>query len=164
MNSISYTNTNLIPHIVIEDYFALKVVYDSSVESTKYVGFYFGDTDLLEFSIDREFNTIKRFQLVLCNHFEIMGMELQSTNISEDGCISIGLPQHNECDSFNVRVYRNAVEILLSNKAVHRIIKSGQVLFCLSSDNELVNVTISEMTEYEIKHTIEELNMGYANE
>lgn len=164
MNSISVINTNRGPYVVNEDYFAVKVVYDSSVESTKYVGFYYGDTDLLEFSVDRETNTIKKFQLVLCNHFEILDTELHSATVSEIGCISIRLPQHNECEVFNVRIYRNAVEILLSNKNVHKIIKSGQVLYYLSDENDLVNVTIAEMTEYEITHTIEELNMGTAND
>ena len=164
MNSISLINTNRDPHVVNEDYFAVKVVYDSSVESTKYVGFYFGDTDLLEFSVDRETNTIKKFQLVLCNHFEMLDAELHSEDVSETGCVSIGLPQHNECDIFNVRVYRNAVEIILSNKNVEKTIKSGQVLYCLSNAGDLVNVIIEEMTECEIKHTIEELKMGGAND
>ena len=69
MNSVSLTNTDLELHVLNEDYFALKVVNDSSVESTKYVEFCFGDTDLLEFSLDRESNIIKKFLLVLCNHF-----------------------------------------------------------------------------------------------
>ena len=39
MNSVSLTNTDLELHVLNEDYFALKVVNDSSVESTKYVEF-----------------------------------------------------------------------------------------------------------------------------
>ena len=38
---------------------------DSSVESTKYIEFCFGDTDLLEFSIDKETNVIKNTACVV---------------------------------------------------------------------------------------------------
>ena len=73
------------------------------------------------------------------------------------------LPQHNDCDSFSARVFRNAVNIVLSNESVKRTIKCGQVLFGLSCDNDLVSVTVVEMTADEVAHTIEELNLGIAN-
>ncbi len=160
MNSISITKNNLDFFVENEDYFALKVVNDPSVESTKYVEFCFGDTDLLEFSLDRETNIIKKILLVLCNHFEVFDELLHTATDSERGCVSIDLPQQNECDDFNVRVYRNAVVILISSHTVQRTIKSGQVLFGLSVDNDLVSVTVTDMTEQEVSHTIEELKLG----
>ena len=164
MNSVSLVNKNLDLHIVNEDYFALKVVNDPSIESTKYVEFCFGDTDLLEFSLDRTNNTIKKFLLVLCNHFEVLDMDFCSYTDCESGCISIDLPQHNDCNSFSVRVYRNAVDIVLSNESVKRTIKCGQVLFGLSCDSDLVKVTVIEMAADEVEHTVEELKLGIAND
>ena len=157
MNSVSLVNKNLDLHIVNEDYFALKVVNDPSIESTKYVEFCFGDTDLLEFSLDRTNNTIKKFLLVLCNHFEVLDEEYRLDAACETGCILLDLPQHNDCDSFS------AVNIVLSNESVKRTIKCGQVLFGLSCDSDLVSVTVVEMTADEVAHTIEELNLGIAN-
>lgn len=163
MNSVSIINTDLDLRVVNEDYFALKVVNDPSVESTKYVEFCFGNTDLLEFSINKESNLIKKFLLVLCNHFEVLDVDFRSDTTCESGCISIDLPQHNDCKTFSVQVYRNAVHIVLSSESVNRTIKCGQVLFGLSCDNDLVSVSVVEMTEHEVAHTIEELNLGTAN-
>ena len=163
MNSVSLKNSDLELHVLNEDYFALKVVNDSSVESTKYVEFCFGDTDLLEFSLDRESNIIKKFLLVLCNHFEVLDVDFRSDIACESGSISINLPQHNDCITFSVKVYRNAVDIVLSSESVDKTIKCGQVMFGLSCDNDLVSVTVVEMTADEVAHTIEELNLGIAN-
>ena len=164
MNSISYINSEISSHIVNEDYFAIKVVYDSSIELTKYIGFYYGDTDFLEFAIDRNSHIIKKFQLVVCNHFEIIDDDLSTAPIYESGCISINLPQHNDCNAFIVYVYRNAVDILLSRSPVNRIIRCGQVLFGLTNNYELVNITVLEMSASEISHTKEELNFGISND
>ena len=164
MNSVSLKNTDFGLHVLNEDYFALKVVNDPSVGSTKYVEFCFGDTDLLEFSLDIESNIIKKFLLVLCNHFDILDMDYCTDTVCESGCISIDLPQHNDCNSFSVRVYRNAVDIVLSTESVKQTIKCGQVLFGLSCDNDLVKVTVVEMTADEVEHTVEELKSGIAND
>ena len=163
MNSISIINKNLELNVVNEDYFAIKVVNDASVESTKYVEFCFGDTDLLEFSLDRETNIIKKFLLVICNHFEVFDVDYHSDTAYASGCISMNLPQHNDCNSFNVRVYRNAVDIVISNESVKKTVKCGQVLFGLSFDNDLVKISIVEMTMDDLAHTIEELNFGISN-
>lgn len=160
MNSIIIQKNFLDSQIVNEDYFAVKVVYDPSVESTKYVGFYFGDTDLLEFAIDRENNIVKRFQLVLCNHFEILDSEFLSTKIVEEGGISIDLPQHNECNDFNVRVYKNAVNIKFSCEPVQKTIKWGKVLYGITGKNDLAVISVIEMSEKEIVHAVEELKLG----
>ena len=160
MSSITFHSKTIDLNIINEDYFPIKVEHNPSIESTKYVGFYFGDTDLLEFSVDRETNSIRKFILVLCNHYEVLDMEFQSATVYKRGSISLNLPQHNECNFFRTLVYRNAVDILLSNKTVHSAIKCGQVLFGLSEDNELVSVTVVEMSENDIDHTIEELSQG----
>ena len=160
MCSFLFNNKKLDLHVENEDYFALRVVNDPSVEFTKYVEFCFGDTDLLEFSLDRETNIIKKILLVICNHFEVLDEDYHQSTETESGCISINLPQHNECDVFNVRVYRNAVDIIISNLPVHRTVKSGRVLFGLSVDNGLVCITVADMTEKEVSHTIEELKLG----
>ena len=164
MSSVSFLSNIIDLHVVNEDYFPVKAVYDPYVGSNEYVGFYFGDTDLLEFSADRETGSIKKITLVLCNHYEVLDTDFQSATVCESGSISLDLPQHNECDSFIVRVYRNAVDILLSQTTVQRIVKCGQVLFGLSDDNELVSVTFIEMSETDVAHTIEELNQGMTND
>ncbi len=162
MNSVSVINKNLDMHVENEDFFALKVVSDPSVESAKYVEFCFGDTDLLEFSLDRETGIVKKILLVLCSHFEILDEILHPASVSEIGCISIDLPERNECGAFNVRVYRDAVGIIISSLPVQRMVSSGRVFFGLSADNDLVSVTVAGMTEKEVSHTAEELKLGIA--
>ena len=44
MSSVSFLDSISDLHVVDEDYFPIKAVHDPSVGSTKYVGFYFGDT------------------------------------------------------------------------------------------------------------------------
>ena len=158
MNSISFSNEALDSRVINEVYFPLKVVYDPSLGSD-YIGFYYGQTDLLEFSVSSYSHKLKGILLVTCNRYEVLDTDLPASAVSETGSLYIDLPQHNDCDTFLVRVHRNAVSILLSNKPVQRVIKCGQVLFGLSGENDLATVTVSEMTEQEIAHTTEELHL-----
>ena len=139
-------------------------MYDSSIENTKYVGFYFDDTDLLEFSVDKNTNIIKKFQLVVCNHFKLFDEDLLPASSFEEGCIAFNLPPHNDCDVFKAHIYNNAVKIILSSKPVCKIIKCGQVLFGLSKEDNLVDVSVAEMSAQNISHTIKELSLETENE
>lgn len=76
------------------------------------------------------------------------------------GSISIDLPQHNECDDFYVRVYKNAVNIKLSSEPVQKVIKCGKAIFGITGKNDLAEISVIEMSENEIVHTIEELKLG----
>lgn len=160
MSSIMVHSGALNSFIELEEYFALKVVYDPSVESTRYVGFYYRDTDLLELSVDRETGKIKKLQIVICNHFDMVDECLQSTGSFEEGRITFHLPQHNECDTFNVLVYRDAIKIILSSRPTQRIIKCGHVLFGLSDDDRLTAVSVINMSSDEINHAVDELKAG----
>ena len=70
------------------------------------------------------------------------------------------MPQHNECNDFNVRVYKNAVNIKLSGEPAQKIIKCGKVIFGITGKSDLTEISVIEMSENEIVHAVEELNLG----
>lgn len=141
------------------DYFALRVVYgDFSIEDSRFIGFYHDDSGLLEFTVSKATSTIKRVQLVACNNYEIVDENLPRQEVTNEGTIKLRLPQHNDVDEFLLSVYNDGVHISLSNESASEVFKCGQIAYGLSSTGELVSITVYDMNEYDINHTIEELN------
>lgn len=159
MGKLILTGNNRDSHIINEDYFPLRVVYDSTPENTRLIGFYFGDTDLLEFSVDGNTGVIKKLQLVICNHFKIFGYDYPEELIAASGSIVFDYPQHNDCEFFSVKVFNNAVDIKLTEKEPSFFYFCGQVVFGVSDEDELSEIIVSEMNEMEIKHTKNELTV-----
>ena len=89
-----------------------------------------------------------------------MDSEFLSTKIVEEGGISIDLPQHNECNDFNICVYKNAVNIRFSCEPVQKTIKCDKALYGITGKNDLAEISVIEMSENEIVHAIEELKPG----
>lgn len=64
-NNIIIEPETVLSHIEDEEYFPIRVAYDPSIESIRLVGFYYEDTDLLEFTVDRETGAVKKMQIVV---------------------------------------------------------------------------------------------------
>ena len=160
MNRLLFTSTNKSSHVEIEDYFPLRVVYESSIEDTQFVGFYYGDSDLLELSIDNDSKIIKKLQLVICNHYVFTNDVFNNDLNCLSGSIGFDYTQHNECEAFQVTVYTNAVIIKLSDAEPKKYFSCGQVVFGFLDDNEVSSVIVTGMSAREIEHTKSELSLG----
>lgn len=157
MNDCSFAVGMRSSHVECEDYFPVCVVYDSSAEESRFIGFYFENSDLLEFIVNRESGLLKKMQVVVCDHYEIFEEPLQIPTTSVDSLIHLSFPPHNECDYFVMRIFTNCIQIKLSKDSAIEYRKCGQVLFGLDQNQNLVSVIIEQMTAAEIEHAVQEL-------
>ena len=141
---------------ITEDYFPAVVEFSSEELNNHFLEFNFKDTDMFELSVNPKNHALKRFTLTLCNHYEIMETALDYP-ICEEGSLYIEGPESTECKSFLLQVYSNAAQIKLSDTPVNKNIKSGNLIFSLAKDNELVSVVISDLSETELSHIRREL-------
>jgi len=160
MNHI-ITNNEIIPsHIEDEEFFSLRVVYDSSFESNRYIGFYYGETDLLELSVNRETGLLKKLQVVVCAHYTLSDETAPVIDDAKECSLLLDFPQHNECNFFLMTVYSDGVFITLSNNPAVQYYKCGQVVYGLTADNNMSSILIAGMSETNIAHTKYELTVG----
>lgn len=158
-NNIIIEPGTVLSHIEDEEYFPLRVVYDPSIESIRFVGFYYEDTDLLEFTVDRETGAVKKMQIVLCSHFQFVDDEYQPEE-ADDAMLYFKYAQHTDCSTFQLTVFKNAVQVIVSEKNASVFSKCGQVIYGISSSGELVSVLVANMSSENIAHTRSELSIG----
>jgi len=157
MNELSFSEISQVSHIECEEYFPLRVVFDSSIGENRFVGFYGGEASLLEFAVSRETNAIKKLQIVTCKNYEIVDANLILPQHHKSGCIHLANSQHNDCDSFSMSIYADGIVIKISKRAVSKYYAMGQVLFGVGEDNELIALVITNLSANERFHTIVEL-------
>ena len=158
-NSIITKPGTILSHIENEEYFPLRVIYDPSIESIRFAGFYYKDTDLLEFTVDRETGAVKEMQIVVCSHFQFADDEYLPKDANES-IIFLNYAQHNDCSIFNLTVFRNAVQVTVSDKTASVFSRCGQVIYGMSASGELVSVLVANMSAEDIAHTKAELSIG----
>lgn len=112
---------------------------------------------MFELSVNPETKELKRFTLTLCNHFSIED-KLLSLPIYEAGSLSIAGPDKTEYSTFSVKVFKNRLMIETSHELATKHLKSGHLIFGLSSSDEVTDVYITDLTSDEISHVKSELN------
>lgn len=141
-----------------EDYFSLRVVFDSSSESIQHIGFYNGTEDLLELSVSKDTGLLQKLQMTICHHYSIDNVSLDIGNIdTTNEEISLELPDHNECESFFMHVYNNCAVITLSDNTPTKRVKCGQVVFCLDDAQNILSIVITGLIQDDIDHIKNEL-------
>lgn len=158
-NTIVIKPGTILSHIENEDYFSLRVIYNPSIDSIRFVGFYYGDTDLLEFTVDRMTGLIREMQIVVCSHFQIVDEEYFPEE-TDDAILYFKYPQHTDCSAFQLTVFKNAVRVIISDEAASVFSRCGQVIYGMSSSGELVSVLVTNMSAEDIAHTQSELSIG----
>lgn len=158
-NNIIIEPGTVLSHIEDEEYFPLRVVYDPSIESIRFVGFYYEDTDLLEFTVDRETGAVKKMQIVPCSHFQFVDDEYVPEE-ADDAALYFKHAPHTDCSTFRLTVFKNAVQVIVSEKNASVFSKCGQVIYGISSSGELVSVLVANMSSENIAHTRSELSIG----
>lgn len=160
MNYFSFSEGAMHSQIECEAYFPLRVVYDPSSEQSHFVGFYFKDTDLLEFTVNKTDGLLKKMQIVLCGHYSRLSGPYIVPNAANESCVYLNHPQHNDCRHFFMKIYTNCIQIELSDISASEYHKCGQVLFGVDQEQHLVSVIVTQMSPAEIAHTVQELQLG----
>lgn len=158
-NNIIIEPGTVLSYIENEEYFPLRVVYDQSIESIRFIGFYFDNNDLLEFTVDRETGLIRKMQIVVCSHFKFVDEEYLLEEAA-DAVLFLNYAQHTDCNTFRLTVFKNAVQVIISDKDASAFFRCGQVIYGISSSGELISVLITNMSSEDIAHTQSELLLG----
>ena len=143
---------------ICEEYFPAIIEFSSEELNNHFMEFNYQDTDMFELSVHPKTHALKRFTLTLCNHYEIIDAKMEYPS-STEGVISIDGPTASECNIFILKVYNNGAFIELSDTSAERYIKSGNLIFALSKDHDIVGIYLTDLTEQHVTHIKTELNM-----
>lgn len=141
-----------------EDYFPVIIEFSNEEINNLFIEFNYEDSDMFEITVDPETFSLKRFSLTLCNHYAIKDTELKIPEY-EEGSLFIAGPASTECDKFEADVYNDGVEIRTSSSIATRYLKSGQLIFALTENNDVSAVLITDLTQGDIDHAISELTV-----
>ncbi len=98
-------------------------------------------------------------QIVVCNHFQFVDDECFPEE-ADDAMLYLKYAQHTDCSTFQLTVFKNAVQIIVSNQTASKFSKCGQVIYGMSDTGDLVSVLITNMSAEDIAHTQLELSIG----
>ena len=143
--------------ITNEDYFPLVVQYDNHKELSHYAEISFGDSNLIEFSYDGDYKVTK-FQVITCKNYHLKSYDFSIPTYTE-AIARVYMPDKRNSKSFDMIVYTNAVKILISSAEVSECYRHGNLLYGIAADGHLVSVTVCDMSEEDVKHTINELTI-----
>lgn len=145
------------PVIRNEEYFPLSLHFDTCIENYNYIGFYYENRDLLEILLDNEHNTLKSIMVISCQKFKVIDQVYQEPTQYSSETTIVYCNDHNNCDTLCMTIYRNAATITLSHKTPTHIVKYGSLIFSVTEDHQLAEITVLNMTNQNIEHTIFEL-------
>lgn len=112
---------------------------------------------MLEFAFDTNTKQLYRILLVICENFSIKECCFSLPDIFESGSLLFDHSIDKECSIFHCEVFKDAITLKLRENKVNKSIISGNILWEIDNKNELISVTLFNLSNEEIKHTITEL-------
>ncbi len=143
-----------------EEYFPIKVCVNNYIDNIKYIQYEKDEYNMLELTLNRTTNEFYRLQLVIGNAFTIVDEVLTPVNNFAEGIAVFNTPEVTKTSRFDLLIYSDGVEIVLSNDPVYTWFKTGNVLFGLNADNKLSLIRIISLTADERQHIIDELTFS----
>ena len=144
-------------HFEKEGYLPIKIVFDSSYENIRHIGFYYEDTDLAEFTVDRTNGMVKKFVLVQCTNYSFSNHSMEIPKIEKTGALTLNYDSKFDCKSFSATVFSDGVIIELSDMKADSFCKCGQLILGFDSRKRILSIYITELSKDEIEHIIFEL-------
>ena len=144
-------------HFEKEEYLPIKIVFDSSYENIRHIGFYYEDTDLAEFTVDRTNGLVKKFVLVQCTNYTFSNHSMEIPKIEKTGALTFNYDSKFDCKSFSATVFSDGVMIELSDMKADSFCKCGQLILGFDSRKRILSIYITELSKDEIEHIIFEL-------
>ena len=143
-----------------KEYFPLYLFFDKSVENIEHVGYYYNDTDLLEFSVDKESRAIRKIVLTLSQHYAISQSKVIVPSDCVIGSINMLVNSHIDCSTFLTTVHTNGIAIKLSDQKALKNYRMDKVILSLNEYDNITQVIILDLSPNNISHTIQELEYG----
>lgn len=143
--------------VLLEEYIPLKFISNEKNESLDYARYSKGDKSLLEFAFDTNTKQLYRILLVLCEDFSINECCFSLPDIFESGSLLFDHSIDKECSIFHCEVFKDAINLKLSESKFNKSIISDNILWEIDDKNELISVTLFNLSHEEIEHAITEL-------
>lgn len=139
-----------------DPYLVLEVNFGDEADTYRHMGFYYGDTNLLEIGTDFFTKRIGRLVLVDCEeHYENPGTI--SKPLCSEGTLYYEMPRQVECDAFRMDLFDDGVKLKLSSSDAAEYVKCGCVYFGFSATDEIVEIIVAELSENDVAHINEVL-------
>ena len=155
---MTVSNKTISRNVYISDYIPLQVQSDEEFLATDYWYFKQGDHSLLELAFNQEDNSIRRITLLLCKEFEKIDNKYLAPINPEPGDILVNASGECETEMFRTIIYNDAVKIQLSNNNSHTCIASGNKVWELAENGDLISLCIIDSTGALSKHCFAELD------
>ena len=139
-----------------EDFFAAIAAFGDELDYVKFVGLYHED-DLVEIQLDPGAMTVSQVTLTNCHHFDDCP-EMMPVPDAEEGIVAVDMPKHVDCADLWVTVFDDGLTIRVVDKLTVRYVRTGDVLFGVSSDDDLTSILLTGMSTEEVAHARAELS------
>ena len=143
--------------VLLEEYIPLKFISDKKNTSLGYVRYSKDNKSLLEFTFEASSKQLYRILLVLCEDFSVNDCYFSLPVAFEYGSLLFEESIDKECSVFYCEVFKDAVTIKLSERKVNNSIISDNILWEIDDQNELISITLLNLSKKEVEHTITEL-------
>lgn len=143
--------------LLTEEFFPIIAVFSDKIEDIAHIGFYYQDTDLLEFAIDRKSGLIRSLTLTLCKHYKLFDETLRICDAPVEAPIPLDLPTKVECGYFNLEVYRDGIVAKLSEGDPVSKICAANIVFLLGPCEDIIGIAVTALSPNVISHCINEL-------
>lgn len=155
---MTITNTSIQRSIVLTEYIPLQLRAEKACDTIDYCSFRKDDTSLLELVFDQTDHIIYRVTLVICADYRQATEEYQLPAAYVEGDLLVDAPAEIDVSSFSCEIYQNAVKIIVSDMPVSKTVLSGNIVWELSEQGNLVSVCLVDPTGKASEHCSKELS------
>ena len=155
---MTITNTSIQRSIVLTEYIPVQVRAKKACATIDYCSFRKDDTSLLELAFDQTDRMIYRITLVICADYLQVAEEYPLPTEYTKGDLLVDVPGEIDTSTFSCIIYQNAVKIIVSDLPVSKTILSGDIVWELSEQGNLVSVCLFDPTGKASEHCSLELS------
>lgn len=155
---MTITNTSIQRSIVLTEYIPVQVRAEKACNTIDYCSFRKNDTSLLELAFNQADHIIYRVTLVICADYRQVAEEYPLPTEYTKGDLLVDVPGENATSIFSCIIYQNAVKIIVSDLPISKTILSGDIVWELSEQGDLVSMCLVDPTGKASKHCSLELS------
>ncbi len=155
---MTITNTFIQRSIVLTEYIPVQVRAKKACATIDYCSFRKDDTSLLELAFDQTDRMIYRITLLICADYRQAAEEYRLPAECANGDLLVDAPAEIDTSAFSCVIYQNAVKIIVSDLPVSKTILSGNIVWELSEQGNLVSVCLVDPTGKASEHCSLELS------
>ncbi len=154
---MTITKENIIRKPVLTEYIPLQLLSVQPCREKGFCRFRQGDNSLLELVFDRTDSFIKQITLLICCDVSRAIGAYRIPLQAEHGDLLIDTPSDAECPDFKCVLYDNAVKVILSDAPTEKVFFSGDIVWDITKDCQLVSVCAVNLSKQLVDHCCQEL-------